>query len=94
MEKFLKFPISGSTYRILSITGVLLVTQASATTTTLTYKNPNTSVDVVTITHASVSNDDFRDFVQKQIEAALQTSWAHPVYTVKPPVAVSNITVA
>jgi hypothetical protein len=94
MEKFLKFPISGSTFQLVSITGVALVRQASATTTTIAYIAGNSSGDILTITHASVSNDDFRDFVQSQIEAALKTSWTNPVYLVNPPVAVSSIALA
>jgi hypothetical protein len=94
MEKFLKFPISGSTYQLVSITDLVIVEQTAATTTTLQYKGAGSTADVLTITHASVSNDDFRDFVQKQIEAALQTSWANPVYTVKPTVAVTGIALA
>jgi hypothetical protein len=94
MEKFLKFPISGSTYQLVSITDVVIVEQTAATTTTLQYKGAGSTADVLTITHASVSNDDFRDFVQNQIQAALQTPWTNPVYTVKPPVAVSGIALA
>jgi len=94
MEKFLKFPISGSTYQLVSITGVVIVEQVSATQTTIAYKSGSASGDILTITHGSVSNDDFRDFVQNQIEDALQTSWTKPVYTVVPPVAVSQIALA
>lgn len=94
MEKFLKFPISGSTYQLVSITGVVIVEQTSATQTTIAYKAGNASGDILTITHGSVSNDDFRDFVQTQIESALQTSWLNPVFTVTPPVAVSQIALA
>jgi len=94
MEKFLKFPISGSTYQLVSITGVVIVEQVSATSTTIAYKSGSASGDILTITHGSVSNDDFRDFVQTQIESALQTSWLNPVFTVTPPVAVSQIALA
>ena len=94
MEKFLRFPISGSTFQLVSITDVVIVEQASATTTTLQYNGAGSTADVLTITHASVANDDFRDFVQNQIAAALTTSWTNPVYTVAPPVAVSGIALA
>jgi hypothetical protein len=94
MEKFLKFPISGSTYQLVSITDVVIVEQASATTTTIQYKGAGSTSDVLTITHASVANDNFRDFVQNQIESALTTCWTKPVYTVAPPVAVSQIALA
>ena len=88
MEKFLKFPISGSTFQLVSITGVIIVEQASAT---IQYAAGNSAGDLLTITHGSVANDDFRDFVQNQIEAALTTAWTKPVFTVTPPVAVSQI---
>lgn len=94
MEKFLSFPISGSTTQLVSATGIVLIRQASATSTTISYKGGSTGTDVVTIAHASVSNDDFRDFVQSQVAAALTTEWTKPVYTVTPPVAVTSITVA
>jgi hypothetical protein len=79
---------------LVSITGVVVVEQTAATTTTIAYKAGNSAGDILTITHASVANDDFRDFVQNQIEAALTTSWTRPVYTVTPPVAVSGVALA
>jgi hypothetical protein len=94
MEKFLSFPISGSTTQLVSVTGIAIIEQTAATTTTIAYKAGNASGDILTITHASVANDDFRDFVQKQVVAALQTSWTRPVLEVTPPVAVSNIALA
>jgi|688.fasta_scaffold185958_3 hypothetical protein len=94
MEKFLKFPISGSTYQLLSCTGIILIEQATATTTTIAYKASDANTDVVTITHGSVANDDFRDFLQNQVIAALETPWTSVAYTVTPPVAVSNIAIA
>jgi len=94
MEKFLSFPISGSTTQLVSVTGIVVIQQATATTTTIAYKAGNASGDILTITHGSVSNDDFRDFVQAQVRAALQTSWTNPVLTVVPPVAVSSIVLA
>jgi hypothetical protein len=94
MEKFLSFPLTGSTTQLVSATGIAIIEQASATTTTIAYKAGNSSGDIITITHASVSNDDFRDFVQKQVVAALQKPWTEPVLVVVPPVAVSGIALA
>jgi hypothetical protein len=94
MEKFLSFPLTGSTTQLVSATGIAIIEQASATTTTIAYKAGNSSGDIITITHASVSNDDFRDFVQKQVVAALQKPWTEPVLEVVPPVAVSGIALA
>jgi hypothetical protein len=94
MEKFLSFPLTGSTTQLVSATGIAIIEQASAITTTIAYKAGNSSGDIITITHASVSNDDFRDFVQKQVVAALQKPWTEPVLEVVPPVAVSGIALA
>lgn len=94
MEKFLSFPISGSTTQLVSATGIVLIEQASSTSTTIAYKGGSTGVDILTITHSAVANDNFRDFVQAQVAAALTTDWTKPVFAVVPPVAVSNIAVA
>lgn len=91
MEKFLKFPITGSTFQLLAIKGIVVIAQASATTTTVQYLG---TTEIVTITHDTVANDDFRDFVQNQIEAALSTAWTKPVFTVAPPVEVTSIILA
>ena len=94
MDKFLKFPITGGTSIIVSATNVALVAQLTGTTTAIYYKSGGSATDIVTITHASLANDGFRDFVQNQIIAALTTSWTNPAYTVAPPVAVSAIAIA
>ena len=90
MEKFLKLPIDEGTFQLVSITDLIAVITKDATNTELNYK----SGSVLGITHASVSNDEFRDFIQTQIAGALQTSWTRPVYSVVPPVAVSAIYLA
>jgi hypothetical protein len=94
MEKFLKFPISGGTYQLVSVTDIALIQQASATTTTIAYKSGGSATDILTITHASVANDNFRDFVQNQVIGALETSWTNVSYLVAPPVAVTSIAIA
>ena len=94
MEKFLRIPLSGSTFQLVSVIGVVIVEQVNATTTTIQYAAGNSAGDILTITHASVSNDDFRDFIQNQMIAALQTPWTKPALTVVPPVAVSGIALA
>ena len=94
MEKFLRIPLTGSTFQLVSVTGVVIVEQTAATTTTIQYAAGNSAGDILTITHASVSNDDFRDFIQNQMIAALQTPWTKPALTVVPPVAVSGIALA
>jgi hypothetical protein len=94
MEKFLRFPISGSTYILVSATNIALISQLTGTTTAIYYKSGGSATDVVTITHASLSNDGFRDFVQNQVINALQTPWTAVSFDVTPPVAVSGIAIA
>jgi hypothetical protein len=94
MEKFLRIPLSGGTSQLVSVIGVVIVEQVNATTTTIQYAAGSATSDLLTITHGSVSNDDFRDFIQNQMIAALQTPWTKPALTVVPPVAVSTIAFA
>ena len=94
MEKFLRFPISGSTFILVSVTNIALISQLTGTTTAIYYKSGGSATDVVTITHASLVNDGFRDFVQNQVLAALETSWTNVSLTVAPPVAVSGIAIS
>jgi hypothetical protein len=94
MEKFLKFPISGSTFILVSATNIALISQLTGTTTAIYYKSGGSATDVVTITHALLANDGFRDFVQNQVLAALETSWTNVAFTVSPPVAVSGIAIS
>lgn len=94
MEKFLRFPISGSTFILVSATNIALISQLTGTTTAIYYKSGGSATDVVTITHASLVNDGFRDFVQNQVLAALETSWTNVALTVAPPVAVSGIAIS
>ena len=94
MEKFLRFPISGSTSILVSATNIALISQLTGTTTAIYYKSGSSATDVVTITHATLANDGFRDFVQNQVVAALETAWTNVAYAVVPPVAVSGIAIA
>jgi hypothetical protein len=87
MEKFLSIPVTGHGNQLISATNILFIKQASYAKTAIRYKDGG----VVEITHAAVSNDDFRDFLQENLIAALQTSWATPVLLTDPPVAVSVI---
>jgi hypothetical protein len=87
MEKFLSIPVIGHVNQLISATNILFIRQASYLKTGIYYKDGS----VVEITHAAVSNDDFRDFLQENLIAALQNSWAIPVLLIDPPVAVSVI---
>lgn len=84
MEKFLKIPVTGEQYQLVSATGIVLIEQGSTTTVTITYKGGNTGTDVVTITHKDDSDgsEAMRDAIQNAVLAALQTPWTKPAYTV------------
>ena len=97
MEKFLRIPVTGEQFQLVSATGVILVEQASTATVTIAYKAGSTGTDIVTITHATAGAGDetMRDAIQDAILAALQTPWTKPAYTVSNlPYAVSGIAVA
>lgn len=89
MEKFLSIPVTGHGNRLISATNILFIRQASHAKTAIRYKDGR----VLEITHATVSNDDFRDFLQENLIAALQASWSIPVLLTAPPVAVSVIVI-
>lgn len=97
MEKFLKIPVTGEQFQIVSATGIVLIEQASTTTVTIAYKG-DAGTDVVTITHAAsagAGDETMRDAIQDAVIAALQTPWYNVAYTVSNlPYAVSGIAVA
>lgn len=92
MEKFLSIPVTNEQNQFVRANDVVLVEQASATTTTITYS----SQLVTTITHASVGagNEFMRDFIQDSIVEVLRKPWTEPVLSVTPNYAVSGIAVA
>ena len=97
MEKFLRIPVTGEQYQLVSATGIILIEQASTTTVTIAYKVSSTGTDILTITHADAGagNEAMRDAIQNAVIEALQTSWAKPAFTVNNlPYAVSGIAVA
>ena len=96
MEKFLRIPVTGEQYQLISATDIVLIERASATTVTIAYKHALSAakMNVLTITHATVPSGDevMRDFIQDAVIAALQTPWTYPAYTVTNlPYAVSGI---
>lgn len=96
MEKFLKIPVTGEQFQIVSATGIVLIEQASTIAVTIAYKG-DAGTDVVTITHAAAGAGDetMRDAIQDAVIAALQTPWYNVAYTVSNlPYAVSGIAVA
>ena len=97
MEKFLRIPVTGENFQLVSATGIVLIEQNSTTTIHVHYKGGSSATDVVTITHATApSNDEsMRDAIQDAVIAALGTPWTKPAFTVSGlPYAVSGIAVA
>jgi|TARA_B110000967_G_scaffold206320_1_gene252769 hypothetical protein len=97
MDKFLSIPVTGQGVQLVPCNNLKLVEAASVTSTTLTYA----SGDVVTITHATVgaasgtnSATQFRQFIQREVQDALATSWTHVSKGVFPQFAVSDISIA
>jgi len=92
MEKFLSIPVTGAGNNLLSVSGVLSVTAASATATdtVITYINGNTA----TITSDAQVAYDVKTAIQDAMTAALATSWTRVTYAVVPPKAVSAIAIA
>jgi hypothetical protein len=97
MEKFLKIPVTGEQFQLVSATGIVLIEQATTGTVTIAYKGGSTNTDVITITHATAGAGDetMRDAIQDAVVAALQTPWYSVAYQVANlPYAVSGIAVA
>jgi broad specificity polyphosphatase/5'/3'-nucleotidase SurE len=97
MEKFLRIPVTGEQYQLVSATGIVLIEQATTGTVTIAYKGGSTGTDIVTISHATAGSGDetMRDAIQDAVIQALQTSWTKPAFTVTNlPYAVSGIAVA
>jgi outer membrane lipopolysaccharide assembly protein LptE/RlpB len=71
MAQFLSIPVTSEGNRLISARGVLLVTQATTTTVTLSYSSGSTSTDVITITHATQATGyEMRDVIQDALIAA------------------------
>jgi len=97
MEKFLKIPVTGEQFQLVSATGIVLIEQATTGTVTIAYKGGSTSTDVITITHATAGAGDetMRDAIQNAVVSALTTPWTSVAFQVDDlPFAVSGITVA
>ena len=94
MEKFLSIPVTDEQTQLVSANGIILIEQASATTTTIQYGGGK----VVTITHSTTgasTTESMRDAIQAAVVNALQTPWTNVAYLVSGlPCAVSGIAVA
>lgn len=97
MEKFLRIPVTGEQYQLVSATGIVLIEQAQTTSVQIHYKGGSVSTDIVTITHADAGagNEEMRDAIQNAVLEALKTPWTKMTYTVSNlPFAISGIAVA
>lgn len=94
MEKFLSIPVTDEQTQLVAATGIILIEQASATTTTIQYAGGK----VVTITHSTTGAstiETMRDAIQLAVVAALQKPWYDVVFNVNGlPCTVSGIAVA
>lgn len=91
MEKFLSIPVTSNGNKLVSASGIKVITQAaeSATaTTTLIAYNDGT---VTTITHAAAAAFDMRIALETAVVAALQSKWTEVVHAFTSPKAVSSI---
>jgi folate-dependent phosphoribosylglycinamide formyltransferase PurN len=92
MEKFISVPVTGQPNQLISVTGVILVSSSSATSTTtrIIYQSNGREM---TITHAAQVAYDMRTAIQNAIAAALQTSWTNVVYVASFPRAISSVAI-
>lgn len=92
MEKFLNIVVTNEQSQLVSVKDIILLEQATATTTTITYHGGK----VVTLTHATVGsgNETMRDEVETNIVNALATTWDRVAIDYTPSFAVSGIAVA
>lgn len=91
MAKYLSIPVTGKANKLVSITGVKLITQAAesatALTTTIDYDDGTTT----TLTHAAAVNFDMRNFLQGTMASALQSDWKKVVHPFNSPKPISSI---
>lgn len=101
MEKFLKLPISGIdqpkqiskveeiiTYKLISITGIIIVSQIRSNTTVIQYLGNSNPIIII---HDDIENYGFSNFIQDQMENILTTKWTDIIHMVTPPVAIHSI---
>ena len=80
MQKYLSIPVTatGETSQLVAVKGILLITQASATTVSITYDASEYSI--INLTHTAMPADDVsvRDRIQDSVVSVLATAWQHP----------------
>jgi len=89
--KYLNIPVTGNGNKLVSITGVKLITQdaesGTAVTTLIDYVDGTTT----TLTHAAAVAFDMRDALENAMATALATGWQSVVHDFTSPKAVSSI---
>jgi hypothetical protein len=91
MSKFLLIPVTSLGNVLVSATDIKGISQASVTTTTITYSGGK----VLTITHATITSGTiFRDIIQDAVVAILKDNWTNVTKDVIPAYAVSSINIA
>lgn len=89
MEKYLSVPVTSLGNQLVSVAGVKLIDEATATSTTTTIHYIDGTV--TTLTHDADTGYSMLLALQAAMNTALQTSWKDLVHPVKVPKAVSNI---
>ena len=81
---------------LVSSANVKLVEQASTSTVTITYDDPGSSSDVITITHSPVASgsEEMRDAVESYISESLARAWNQVVYSDSLPKKVIGVAIA
>jgi hypothetical protein len=90
LSRFLRIPVTGEQYQLISADEIILIEQASPTTVTVLYK----SGVVLIITHAAAGAgvETERDALQDALIEVFKVSWTFPSYTlINLPFAVSGI---
>ncbi len=91
MEKFLKIPVTGNGDKLVSISGIKVVTQAAESATAVTTLIAYNDGTVTTITHAAAVAFDMRIAIEDAIALAMQSDWRKIVHDFESPKAVSGI---
>ncbi len=98
MEKFISIPNTLGANQLVSANDVVGIFAGTAGTNTAALANTVIMYQggkVVTLTHAAQTAFNMRNAIQDAVNAALQTSWTHPVYVIPAlPISVTLITAA
>jgi hypothetical protein len=91
MEKFLSIPVTNKGNKLVSLSGVKVITQAAQSATALTTLIAYQDGTVTTITHDAAAAFDMRIALEQAMEKALQSDWKKVVHPFTSPKAVSSI---